>query len=640
MKKIIMFLLLILLVSFTTVKAAGLSYSIRDMNVFEGNGLIHKNIDADVTNDNGTKSRQNIHLVEMATDSNLEVAVWSKINAQGKTSGATVMDIAKDFETKNPDYEVYAAVNGDYFIYSASTGFETVNANRLFNDEFYKDTNHTKYLSVAIDHNGKFVSENKQLTYGDYELVIHNKDNQLIGIYEFKTLNKRVLKDGETTVYINYDTFNPLTIDYIEVIVDSYKSSTEGVSFRGTSTTKKTGTNKTGTDVAKIVSSDPKLYEMVTTDSKVILHRKASNISSYTNVIGVDSRIVTKGGVRDFNVIGGQSESNNTLRHPRTGFGFKEDGTLVMFTVDGRQLDGAAGIVSQGVDLREFGQIMKQNGIAEGYNLDGGGSTQLVMRVDGQLQLINSPSEGPNFPNGHTYYRDQYRSVVNALLYVKRKSNVKIVPNITDNTLTLNIQNFSNISNGQVVFNGQTFDVKETLTFDLSKQKRNIISVLDNDNKVIYNNYFDQVEEPIEILPLELDIGHSYNQATKKLTIDIRFDDPDNTIDMMRVTINELEKTDFAYVEFKGLRRAEFTNIEPGSYTFIITTDYKNQPIHETSYSAVLENEDIDDNDDLDQNPDTPDIPEKNQGTVITVSIAAGVVVLLAGGIFIWRRRK
>ena len=66
---------------------------------------------------------------------------------------------------------------------------------------------------------------------------------------------------------------------------------------------------------------------------------------------------------------------------PRTSIGYKKNGDLIMMVVDGRQVD------SRGVYLKELAILMSQFDCQEALNLDGGGSSSLV--VNGKL--INNP---------------------------------------------------------------------------------------------------------------------------------------------------------------------------------------------------------------------------------------------------------
>jgi len=68
--------------------------------------------------------------------------------------------------------------------------------------------------------------------------------------------------------------------------------------------------------------------------------------------------------------------------HPRTAAGITKDGDLILLLVDGRQL------VSRGVDLLELANILLNLGCIDAINLDGGGSSALV--VNGKL--LNRPA--------------------------------------------------------------------------------------------------------------------------------------------------------------------------------------------------------------------------------------------------------
>ncbi len=87
-------------------------------------------------------------------------------------------------------------------------------------------------------------------------------------------------------------------------------------------------------------------------------------------------------------------------RHPRTAVGVNQDTTkLFLVTVDGRQAS------SLGMNLYELSDLMLQLGVYQGINLDGGGSTTMVIRNE----VVNSPSD----PSGE-------RPVANALLVVSK----------------------------------------------------------------------------------------------------------------------------------------------------------------------------------------------------------------------------
>jgi hypothetical protein len=78
-------------------------------------------------------------------------------------------------------------------------------------------------------------------------------------------------------------------------------------------------------------------------------------------------------------------------RHPRTAVGLSEDGkTMVIMAIDGRRPT-----VSRGTTLAETATFLKEFGASEGINLDGGGSTTMVVKdaVTGVHAIVNKPSE-------------------------------------------------------------------------------------------------------------------------------------------------------------------------------------------------------------------------------------------------------
>ncbi|QDU35412.1 hypothetical protein KS4_34930 [Poriferisphaera corsica] len=86
--------------------------------------------------------------------------------------------------------------------------------------------------------------------------------------------------------------------------------------------------------------------------------------------------------------------SFTTGRHPRTAVGWKEDGTILLVIVDGRQAR-----FSEGMTLFELADLFRDLSCVNAINLDGGGSTTLVMG-DPNVRIANNPSD--TFENGET----------------------------------------------------------------------------------------------------------------------------------------------------------------------------------------------------------------------------------------------
>jgi hypothetical protein len=77
--------------------------------------------------------------------------------------------------------------------------------------------------------------------------------------------------------------------------------------------------------------------------------------------------------------------------HPRSAIGIAADGRLLLATVDGRETG-----VSAGARLPELAELMLSRGAVSAINLDGGGSSTLVVRRAGATStaVANRPSDG------------------------------------------------------------------------------------------------------------------------------------------------------------------------------------------------------------------------------------------------------
>ena len=83
---------------------------------------------------------------------------------------------------------------------------------------------------------------------------------------------------------------------------------------------------------------------------------------------------------------------NASEAEPRTAVGLDRPGRrLVIVVVDGRQ----AGY-SEGATLTELAQILVDQKAYRAMNLDGGGSSTLVVEENGEAKLLNSPVHGGN----------------------------------------------------------------------------------------------------------------------------------------------------------------------------------------------------------------------------------------------------
>ncbi|HEV8293655.1 MAG TPA: phosphodiester glycosidase family protein [Tepidisphaeraceae bacterium] len=89
-------------------------------------------------------------------------------------------------------------------------------------------------------------------------------------------------------------------------------------------------------------------------------------------------------------------KNENPARHPRTAVGVDEKGTKLMILV----VDGRNPGVSEGMTLAELSEELVRLGCFSAMNLDGGGSTSMVMREPkaDNWKILNHPSDGKERP--------------------------------------------------------------------------------------------------------------------------------------------------------------------------------------------------------------------------------------------------
>ncbi len=167
------------------------------------------------------------------------------------------------------------------------------------------------------------------------------------------------------------------------------------------------------------------------------------------NAVSGSERIVTNGVV----TAGAVSYGEPTLLHPRTVAGITADRKLVLMVVDGRQSG-----FSEGMTSFETANLLIQYGVTDAINLDGGGSSTMVLRPGSSSQVLNSPSDGSPrsvgtnlalFAGPSTQPRD---SIVFADFYAGDRSTFSLSPTYSGST-----EGVLSSSSSQVIQSDQAF---------------------------------------------------------------------------------------------------------------------------------------------------------------------------------------
>ncbi len=396
----------------------------------------------------------------------LKLVTWTKQSADS-WSAATTRKCAEDWEKAHPGWIVVAGTNGDFFQNSGVITWEPTNNFMADGDMYRADLATASYRNViGITDDNEVVVGRPEIT-GLY-LQLMTEDGKVSEEFPMATYNKAPKEDG-LNLYTK-DISSTFNLTGYTVYVGEYticrisNGSNATVFVKGAIVSKHDGTDKEMPMATRMVQGEGGKYETIETREFYIATKDASFEEKLTegtlvrcqHKYGGDFAEVTQsmGYIYQMLVDGeSQFKADHTsdfiyTDHPRTFIGFKADGTPVLMVVDGRAKDNSY----YGATLFEAAEFMKLAGCVNAFNLDGGGSSTLIARdYNGELQVINRPSDGPE------------RSTGNAIFLVMPASNLVCNDDLsTETTVTINKEDndaSKKMTDIKVGINGKTYDM-------------------------------------------------------------------------------------------------------------------------------------------------------------------------------------
>ena len=322
--------------------------------------------------------------------------VLHSIRNGSETTLSTVMNIAKDYEAKT-GRKVMLAVNGDFFYNTGSNVDSYVN-----NGIVVSKGNMANKNCIGFDNNGKVVIG--RMTETAIRLVTYDKNGNS-QFFKVDKFNEQP-SVGEIAIYNAAGTYTVTNAGVMLVKTDA--TNMTSYPLWGTDSTLTT----TGVHETKEFTLKSGQYAVVYTSAhndefgkhaygeKVdLVEIPAGEFAGCTWVVGGYDAIVDNF-VANTNC---HTDNSGNAAAPRTFLGFKEDGTGFVCVVDGR---GAGG--STGITVTQEAQLAQALGAKFALELDGGGSSTMVVRINDTLTLRNTPSDG------------SMRCVSNAVLLVEK----------------------------------------------------------------------------------------------------------------------------------------------------------------------------------------------------------------------------
>lgn len=470
----------------------------------------------------GKEYPQQVNIMEVSPDDNVKIVSWSIL---GKTSWSlnTVKAMANDYEKVNPGYKVIGAINADFFdINSKNPLPKSTQGAHVAGGEFYKSTSGSTVGFTNDGTSNSFVAGIPTRTSKPI-LAIYNSNDEIIKEYQLNQVNK-VPTLNEVSVFYPYWTMtdgvrNLVTheVDNGYIIGDSINSLGYSVNdFYGKGYITSFASKEIKEGEFSIVSNNSEITNLLDKGVKVrVQYEYTGQFENITDATGAGANFLIDSGV---------PVHNDSNRHPRTVIGKKEDGTIVMAVVDGRQ--PASGMY--GATHIEIASIMKHYGAVEAYNLDGGGSSTMAILKDGELVVVNSPSDGIE------------RTDANCLLIVAKVPVIEYeaVNELNEIKINANIINDNgyDLSNLYAKINNQYLKVdKEVIFNNLESNTRYALNFYTK----IGDDYIDIAVQSIEwtrkITPTVKSIYLYYDQGILKALINM--DDPHFAIDRNNIII-------------------------------------------------------------------------------------------------------
>ncbi len=296
-------------------------------------------------------------------------------------------------------HTVIGAINGDFYASGGITiGAQIINGTLLkrpYPRSVFAMTSSKQPLIGIVDFDGQ-ISKNNSLIFDIAGVNEVRQENQLI-IYNHYFGASTGTNQWGTEIRVQY-LDPPLGINAPQYAIVTSKDSLMGTESGNMLIPADMGAVLSGHGLARDFLNES-IFVGDTLAIQLLLHPTGQAVLQ--ELIGGTPRIIRNG----VSSVEWEAESVGSSfahdRHPRTAVGFNADSTIVyFFTVDGRQ-----GGYSVGMSLYELADYMLEWGVYQGINLDGGGSTAMVVRGE----VVNSPSDAGG-----------ERSVANALMVVSK----------------------------------------------------------------------------------------------------------------------------------------------------------------------------------------------------------------------------
>lgn len=361
-----------------------------------------------------TQGNQKVNVFEMKTDGiNSKLVSWAMQTGKGSYARNGLSIIAEDYEEKHPGWIVVAGINGDQYYTKYGSGLGADGSFYYPNQPYYPmiidgerrfpvtptGNSASNYVGIANNNSNDSFVPASQLS--NVKIEVLNESDEVIYIHDVNKINESP-NEGETSVwfahpstesnydYATYDVSSDKDLYVIEMADLAYMNNSrtftniggiDSLFGRGTITLLTKNQTIDKWQIA-IDTNDNTLRSNLSLNTKVRIQYYYEN----EEMNKVESSFGYHSSQRENNIDIKTKADYDARRYNRSIFGKKADGTYVLMTV-------AKGTYS-GTTQDESNAILKQFGVTDAYQQDGGGSVTAIVRNEyGTFDIVNESSD-------------------------------------------------------------------------------------------------------------------------------------------------------------------------------------------------------------------------------------------------------
>lgn len=502
--------------------------------------------------------KQQVNLLDIDFGSSAQFVPYAGITV-GTWNTLTVRKAAAEFEVKNPGKMVIAAVNGDWFEISrdvkASVGVT------ISNGEYYKSV--TGYPNIhALSFNnsgtGKKINEITDRSIKPV-LAIYDENGNIIKEININKVNEEPGNNEISLYYPNLKPENSYSKKYDTIsvsdawVVNKATASITAVSdsFYGKGKIEKiTATTELINGKFAIKSNNNEINSLLK-DGVIIRCQYEFANAAYKDVQNAICYpyAVMKNGEPVYPVDATTTNNDAKHRKPRTIIGQREDGSIILATVDGRQPSSEM----FGMSSMEMGALVEYYGCVDAWKFDGGGSSTMIIRKQSGMNITASYNDQPanNWHVVNSPSDNSERSDGNCLLIVVDVPEVKIEVNeITNEYVILNVALITQLdkySELYVLNEGKQYKVENgKAKVELLKDSKNKLMIYGKENDSLNNLGAIINVEAAKLAPTELSLALDVIEKNGETLIALYYRyDNQGSVKKIEFKYNDIDVTTF-----------------------------------------------------------------------------------------------